>query len=894
LHKNQGIIYIQTMLNNSKSTKVSSLFLCLLFINLSLAQEQDLSLKLDSISIVLDSLKEEKNIKEYYKSLDIFEREHYKDFPEILYQTSELWSFVGETSQDSVVYRRNLSRRASYFRKINDFDSALKYYLIAHKHGKPKDGILDFSWYIEKPMGSIYARLNAYDQANYYFKLCIPGLEKAKNYKNLSRVYKDIANSYDWNVNQQKAQDYIELARKYAIKSESSIALTSHHTGYARILLENNPIENRELFYKTIKQAQAACHETKGKDPSYYMRMHSIHSMLSEFAFRMESYELARTEMYKSINFAKNYFKSDKSREIAKLYNALAKYDLAEEKYNAGLNNIKLGFAKLSRTGKISSFPSLPLIKRENTFTELFDTQARCYYGLYEAHGNVMHLDSCIMSIDFAIHANKSLEQSLVIRDSKYVSVEINKELVKLALQVLSHRQNVLGEKLENSVLRKYFDLSKGGIYLDRLKERHLVAQMSKNERKRLDSLQARVVALSVSEEEDKDSIKQLITLNQKEIKASISDLMNKNFETVALENYIEYVSSDSTYYMLSDISSGHLFTIDRNHVDGLLRAVINRIKHKEENNFEEKLNLLGDVLMPLELPINTQINIIPDGILHQIPFGVLRKKDKYILEQNAISHQLHHKTTRRNISQQKPIKTFCLYPEYLEDVDIQTAAMRSDLGPLPYAEKEIEFVEATLENVRKSRKLDPVKLQKLFSEYDIFHFAGHAIANDDSLYLAVINNKNEIENVRENQIQFLQNELDLICLSACETGLGEFKDGEGVRSISSSFLNSGAKSVVHTLWTVNDKSTAEVISLFYKYLKQGKNKSEALREAKLHYLKNTDHKGLHPFYWAGIVLSGDDAALFNSDNLLIKLAVGAILFLLIFFPYVTSKLKTP
>src|SRR5436190_1523182 len=94
--------------------------------------------------------------------------------------------------------------------------------------------------------------------------------------------------------------------------------------------------------------------------------------------------------------------------------------------------------------------------------------------------------------------------------------------------------------------------------------------------------------------------------------------------------------------------------------------------------------------------------------------------------------------------------------------------------------------------------------------------------------------------------------------LSACETGLGKEKRGEGVIGLTRAFMYAGAPTVGVTLWSVADKSTADLMTEFYKrYLPaNGAASSSALREAQLSMIKGQKYSA--PFYWAPFVLVGD------------------------------------
>ncbi len=101
----------------------------------------------------------------------------------------------------------------------------------------------------------------------------------------------------------------------------------------------------------------------------------------------------------------------------------------------------------------------------------------------------------------------------------------------------------------------------------------------------------------------------------------------------------------------------------------------------------------------------------------------------------------------------------------------------------------------------------------------------------------------------------------DLIVLSACETNLGEVKSGEGIFSLSRGFTYAGANSIIASLWKVNAASTGQIFPVFYKKLKDGQTKAEALRLAKLDYLDTPDGNGhiKTPYDWAGFAMMGNN-----------------------------------
>ncbi|MEJ7708615.1 MAG: CHAT domain-containing protein [Pyrinomonadaceae bacterium] len=99
-----------------------------------------------------------------------------------------------------------------------------------------------------------------------------------------------------------------------------------------------------------------------------------------------------------------------------------------------------------------------------------------------------------------------------------------------------------------------------------------------------------------------------------------------------------------------------------------------------------------------------------------------------------------------------------------------------------------------------------------------------------------------------------------LVVLSACDTGLGEVRNGEGIYGLRRAFVLAGAETLLMSLWPVSDYVTRELMTSHYKNLKHGMGRGAALRQVQLEMLKR--HKQLHPFYWASFIQSGEWANL--------------------------------
>ena len=150
-------------------------------------------------------------------------------------------------------------------------------------------------------------------------------------------------------------------------------------------------------------------------------------------------------------------------------------------------------------------------------------------------------------------------------------------------------------------------------------------------------------------------------------------------------------------------------------------------------------------------------------------------------------------------------------------------------------------------------------------SKYRVVHIATHGLLNAErpqftGVVLSLVGNKNEDGFLRTDEVFNLKLGSPLVMLSACETGLGKEKRGEGVMGLTRAFMYAGAPTVGVSLWSVADKSTAELMTDFYKRFLGPSTPpipaSAAMREAQLAMIAGKKYSA--PFYWAPFVLVGD------------------------------------
>ncbi|MFY9620642.1 MAG: CHAT domain-containing protein [Pyrinomonadaceae bacterium] len=154
--------------------------------------------------------------------------------------------------------------------------------------------------------------------------------------------------------------------------------------------------------------------------------------------------------------------------------------------------------------------------------------------------------------------------------------------------------------------------------------------------------------------------------------------------------------------------------------------------------------------------------------------------------------------------------------------------------------------------------------LNRSLQDYRILHFATHSIVNSrypslSGLLLSTIDERGQSQNglLQLHDIYGLRLNADLVVLSGCQTGLGEQISGEGLTGLTQGFLYAGSRSVVVSLWDVQDKSTANLMANFYQaMLKDGAAPAEALHQAKLAMYRQRGSRP--PFYWSAFIIQGE------------------------------------
>jgi CHAT domain-containing protein len=212
---------------------------------------------------------------------------------------------------------------------------------------------------------------------------------------------------------------------------------------------------------------------------------------------------------------------------------------------------------------------------------------------------------------------------------------------------------------------------------------------------------------------------------------------------------------------------------------------------------------------------------------------------------------------------------------------------------PLVGTIKEVQSINETVPSrVFINEKATEANFKKYASDYNVLHLAMHTILRDDNpLYsMLAFTNVDTGDTIEDNklyayEIYNMKLNAQMAVLSSCNSGFGKMQKGEGMMSLARGFIYAGCPSIIMTLWQVADKSSSELMTSFYKYLKRGKSKQEAMRLAKIDYLEEADDLTSNPYFWSGFVVLGDGSPIYQKSGfaywmIVITIFVGILVFL--------------
>lgn len=778
---------------------------------------------------------------------------------------------------------------------------------------------------IYSSLGTTYMNLGNYELAELNYQRSI-------QHVNNSKALKVYADDYITGANQSLAQLYTQMgkhdeAHEFYIKNLNwSKEYYQKDKRYKNNLV--NAFQKITISYlkqDSLQKALGSLNEShtyfREKDSFYeeaFVLNGDIYSAIKNYQVALDNYQKALAILVKESENQTN-------QAVAEVYGKIAVLYLKQKKYEEGLKTIQKAFNTSSRNIKITEiqeYPDLAKVFSKRQLLHLLDIklqllgQADKRTPKPELKDDIIKTCEAILkTFDFLKNEFDSKLDKMFLAESAYPtfhrmlaavfeisSKEPSLKYVQLALNISEKNKDfILLEALRNSQASNYGEVPQE--LLD--KEAQLRSEITFLEKEIFDT-----ESTEINFSESLFKVKQEYYDFLEDLKISYPKYHNLKYQTssIDLEEIREKLLVNNGTLISFTISNSHLYAII---VDGSkeklmklpfsnsdkleVRDFYQLISKPSLNDSQTDISNLGRKLYnsilkrPMEGFETENLTIIPDGQLHYLPFDLLKKEEDYLLQTmnfsygNSVASLLELKGEKS-----KEIKLLGFAPSFK---GIDTENTERQFGKLRYNGDEVGKIESFF-NAKTYLKKEAT-LQNFVSnasKYNILHLATHASANDeypDYSYLAFTETKDSTESniLYIKDLYNMTLNANMVTLSACQTGIGKLQKGQGMMSLSKGFYYAGAKSIVNTLWKINDKSTVQLMENFYEELSRGKSKTEALRLAKLKYLESTDDKLLkHPYYWAAFVVSGDASPITNNNTLMWVLGLGFIPLLLVGF----------
>jgi CHAT domain-containing protein/tetratricopeptide (TPR) repeat protein len=791
-------------------------------------------------------------------------------------------------AQDTIDMVSTYINMGVLYNYLGDYDKAIDY---LHKalniQLKQKDNIKEDIEATFRNLGMSYLSKGDYDKSINYFRQGIDALVKAKGseFPDISDFYGNIGVAFFKNKQVDSAIYYL----KYAIDLQSKIdpnrnletakyyvnlgLCYDNQKNYAQaldILIKSLNINEQYYGVKSsnlIANIQAIStvyfHQKEYKKALYYLdkTLELGHYLKkNDFSAVDNKMELTQTLRLLSQIYLELF---DNSRDIKHLEQET---DYAEQAVNS-LNNCE------------------EALKTEGSKSLLKNTN----YAVYESAIEANYRLSAFKNKDSLAHiAFQYTEQS----KAKFLQSQIQ---TAYALAYAG---------IPDSLLQEEASLRQSIVYYE--KQRQEKFNVGKSE---TDSSVLAVSSTLFETQKQYDSLKTALSTNYPDyyrLKYNLKTLDIATIQKTILSNnqtLLEYFVGDSSIFVFTINKDNYKFTkipLDFN-LDSLVRLMRDGIVAKYDLNksdderadapthYTEGASKLYDKLIrPFKKDLKKELIIVPDGILGTIPFeALISEKDetpyyfnahKYLIDAHQVSYaysatllkdvltKKHKQEPTNLLLAMAPFSTAdtTLMPDLFVYQNIaygDTSAKRSDIVPLKFSGQEVANITKLMNGTASYGKdATESKFMKIAANYRIIHLATHSQINDkssDYSFLAF----NEIKDSIENELLFVRElynlslNADLVVLSACETGVGNVQKGEGIISLARAFTYAGAKSIVTTLWQVNDQKSKILMIDFYKHLKRGLPKREALWRAKHDFIRKTNGD---PYFWAGYIGIGN------------------------------------
>lgn len=767
----------------------------------------------------------------------------------------------------------------------------------------------------------------------YYFKTGNP--ERATNYLKLVLSDTTFLDAYD---NEAYYTFYKTMGDIYLDKTLIDSSIYYYHRALKRSTKDDNPgrVILRPYIRSSILSNLGEAYVHKGdfqRAEEYYTKGYNISlanynndiSWLTQHIQNLSKINNIKGNYAISIQYAKEAI--ELSREIygtrnnfshSHDYNFLGRIFIDQKSYDKA---IIYSDSALISNSKIS-------FKNKEVYVQEFDFFESVYIKLLGLKGERAFIsDNEVLDVLFKIFKNQ-----INSRDVNY-GLNSTSKTIENIYNVFYNSYNELYLLTSNEIfLKKLWEISelnKARELMSQISLKNLaIKQLPLDEKAKEKSIRDSIVHYT-NKYAHQSSNESDTLLNLKERRYNLLNQVSKNSIVTALLNqelqldlklYKEEMPTNSAtlcfyegekkihaMYISSDTIKTKSF--DRNI---LTQLIINLKKELNEGSVTYRYNeeLRDSLIESFSISDNIEtLEIIPEGIIWDINFGALKQPNK-LNEQNSLTflgiekniiYQFSDNLKTLQENYQVNDKNSVLGISYAAATEtISRFRSFGILGDLPGTRKEVSSISEDWDGNYFYDGISETEFVNIAHEYNILHIALHSVLDTlrPALSSLIFSKKDSLNDGRlfSFEVENLDLNVNMAVLSACQSGNGKIRNGEGIMSMARSFAIGGSKSIVSSKWDVSDFSSPIIMKHFYEGLKRGMTKSASLKEAQKYYLQNhADNMTSHLKYWSSFFIIGDDLPIANKSFFSYPTLFAGILFLsfLLFYKLkISPKIK--
>ena len=761
-----------------------------------------------------------------------------------------------------------------YYSRIDNYSQALRHYQEALRIARILEDHRDESYCLTN-ISDVYIQVGNYEEALEYLKKVLKIDQALKEHayiamdlNNIGVIHRNKALDSDNKEDLYNALDYFKQGLEFArrIKIEKTEIQTLNNIGTIYVDLRNYP-EALKHFELALQKAEGS--QDIEETANILVNIGIVHS-------QQKNYDSSFTYFQRAIDTASS-IKAEKI--LWEAYFEIAKAHMNKNDYQASLENYKKSIAAIENIRSKIQLEELKATylgsnKRIDVYRDIIDL----LYKLYQSEHQELY------KIQAFNYLERAKARAFLDR------LELSQVNISQGINVGLLRQE---NRLMMEISKLNSELLKPGLSSEQ--EMNINDQLKLYE-ERLEALKREIRISSPAYANLK--YPKIISLEQAQKKL----LDNKTA-------FFEYcIGEKISYAFVITRKKMKIFPVpSAKKIQTRVREYLQAITDKENHDFHLGYELFQTLILPgLEKKIEKLV-FIPDGILHYLPFETLKRQRngrKWLIEDYKIAYapsisSLREIIERGRSTHLKPKKDILIFGDPFfgpnEEEGMKVDALKNfssadtfSLLRLKHSGLEVGKVAALFKkaktNIFKRKEATEAQLKKLnLTDYKILHFATHSLIDNrkparSSIVFSLKNDSIQDGFLQMREIFNLKLNSDLVVLSACQTGLGQFIEGEGIENLSRAFFYAGASSALISLWAVHDQATAQFMERLYFHLRSPRSIMGSLQKTKLEMIDSDAVS--HPYYWAGFTATGKSDRIIYPSSRKVLIFIIFLLFL--------------